>query len=330
MKKEIIGVDVSKLTLDVCLHDAKQHKRFKNDEEGFEKLFLWILKETGLPDEDIAFCFEHTGLYSMPLSFFLHQRQICFYFVSGLMVKRSLGLVRGKNDKVDAKHLAHFAYIHREELQPYQMPSETIIKLKQINSFRTRLVKQCGGYKAHVREMRQVLGTSDQDVVMATSLEMITILEEKIKAMEKRMLELIQLDEKVLGTYKNITSIKGVGLILATAMVVSTNNFQSFKTWRQFACYAGIAPFDHQSGTSYRGKTRISSLGNRELKTLLSQSAASAIQCNAEMKLYYQRRLSEGKNKMSTLNIIRNKIVSRIFAVARRESAYVNTAKFAA
>ena len=161
-------------------------------------------------------------------------------------------------------------------------------------------------------------------------MELIRVLSENIKVIEHEMMQYIKVDEDINITYKNLTTIKGVGMIVAIALITSTNNFQSFDNWRQFACYAGIAPFEHQSGTSYRGKTRISTLGNRHLKTLLSQAAASSIQFNPEMKIYYQRRVSEGKNKMSTLNIIRNKIVSRMFAIAKRQTPYVDTYKFAA
>jgi transposase len=51
---------------------------------------------------------------------------------------------------------------------------------------------------------------------------------------------------------------------------------------------------------------------------------------NPEMKRYYKRRVSEGKNKISTLNVIRNKIISRMFAVVNRGSGYVDLMKYAA
>ena len=143
------------------------------------------------------------------------------------------------------------------------------------------------------------------------------------------MIRLILSDNDVSTTYENITTIKGVGLVLASAMIVSTNNFRTFGTWRKFACYAGIAPFEHTSGSSYRGKTRVSYLGNRSLKTILTLAACTSIQYDPEMKMYYHRKLADGKNKMSVLNVVRNKIVSRVFAVANRGTPYVNVAKYA-
>jgi transposase len=329
-KREFAGIDVSKSTLDVCLFDKKSHNQFENNEKGFKKLTKWIEKATGKRLNEMEFCFEHTGLYSLPLSIYLEQNKTCFYVVSGLLVKRSLGLKRGKSDKIDAFDLARFAYLHRGELKPYKLPPQSIIKLKQLQSFRARLVKQCATYKAHIKEVRLILGYDNKDPIINTSVELIKVFTEKIKVIEREMMQYVKADEELNQTYKNVTTIKGVGMIVAIAVLTSTNNFQSFDNWRQFACYAGIAPFEHQSGISYRGKTRISTLGNRQLKTLLSQAAASSIQFNPEMRVYYQRRLSEGKNKMSTLNIIRNKIVSRIFAVAKRNTPYVDIYKYAA
>ena len=330
MKKEIIGIDVSKSTIDVWLHHAKDHKIFTNNESGFKKMMKWIIQLTQLTSSDVSFCLEHTGLYSIPLCMFLSSSEVSYYLVSGLLVKRSLGLVRGKNDKADAQNLARFAFLHGHELQPYKMPCDAIMQLKQLHSFRARLVKQCSGYKVHLREMKYVLKGKSNNIIVNQSIEMVETFEKKIKTVEKEMRDLINSDESINTTFKQITGIKGVGLILAATVIVSTNNFQSFETWRKFACYAGIAPFEHRSGSSYKGKTRISSLGNRELKTLLSQAAATAIQYNPEMKIYYEKRVAEGKSKMSTLNIIRNKIVSRIFAVARRQAPFVETFKFAA
>jgi transposase len=328
--KDIIGIDVSKKKIDAWLHFTGIHHVFNNNNKGFDQMLKWVEKAVGASIKQYVFCFEHTGLYSLPLCYYLSKRNALYYLVSGLRVKRSLGLVRGKNDKIDAQNLAKFAYQQREDLIPYQLPDDKIIKLKQLYSFRSRLVKQRSGYKAHIRELRQVLGYTKDDSLLQISMNMIKTLDANVRVIENEMLSIIKSCDALWTTFKNITTIKGVGLVVAVALIAYTNNFVAFTQWRKFACYAGIAPFDHSSGTSYRGKTRISNLGNREMKTLLSRSAATSIQHSPEMKQYYQRRVSEGKSKMSTLNIIRNKILSRIFAVATRQSPYIDIYKFAA
>jgi len=102
------------------------------------------------------------------------------------------------------------------------------------------------------------------------------------------------------------------------------------KTGRKFASYAGTAPFPYKSGTSLKGRNKVSNLANKKMKVLLNMCARSAIICNPEMKMYFQNRKEKGENGMSTINIIRNKLLARIFAVVQRGTPYVDTCKFAA
>ena len=113
-------------------------------------------------------------------------------------------------------------------------------------------------------------------------------------------------------------------------MLVHTHTFTAFKDARQFACYCGIAPFEYASGTSIKGKTKVSHLANKKLKSLLNMAALNAVRFDSELKAYYERRVKEGKNKMCVLNIIRNKLVSRVFAVVKRGTPYVDVLKWAA
>jgi transposase len=253
-----------------------------------------------------------------------------YYLISGLELKRSMGVKRGKNDKVDAQRIAQYAFLRRDELIPYKMPEQTVIILKKLIGQRSNIVRQRAGYKVSIKEEKQMYPSTEKSIVIESSEAIIDFLTLQIKLIEKEIISLIKSNQEILKTYNNIQSIKGVGPILAATMIVYTNNFKSFHNWRKFACYAGIAPFEHSSGTSYRGRTRISILGNRDLKTILSSAAATAILHDPQLRIYYNKRLKEGKNKMSTLNIIRNKIVSRIFAVAKRQTPYVETFKFAA
>ena len=115
---------------------------------------------------------------------------------------------------------------------------------------------------------------------------------------------------------------------MATTMIIATENFSKFENWRKFASYCGIAPFPHQSGTSIKRGNHVSSLANKKIKSMIHMCAIVAIQHNAEMKKYYESRVEKGKSKMSTINIIRNKLIARIFAVINRQTPYVDTMKF--
>ena len=151
-----------------------------------------------------------------------------------------------------------------------------------------------------------------------------------VNILKNEMNKLIKGDDRLNKQYKLIISIKGIGTQTALFIIAYTAGFMKFKNARKFASYIGIAPFPNTSGTSIKGRTKVSHLANKKLKSLLDLCAKSAIQFNPEMKIYYEKRISEGKNKMSTINIIRNKLVARIFAVVERGTAYVDIMKYAA
>ena len=158
----------------------------------------------------------------------------------------------------------------------------------------------------------------------------IVLLTEQIKSIDREIRQIIKQNQQLNDTYNHLTSIKGVGPVLAASMIVLTNNFRNFDCWRKFASYAGVAPFDYSSGTSIKGRTKISHLANKRIKATLSQAAASAMVHNTEMRLYFNRKLMEGKPKMLILNNIKNKLIARMFAVAKRRTPYVDVTKFAA
>jgi len=323
--KQTIGIDVSKKTLDVFIHSEKKHKCFKNEPQGFKSLICWVEQNNPFDSRETLYAFEHTGLYSLGLSIYLTEQDHFFVLIAGLALKKSLGLSRGKDDRIDSSAIALYAYRRREELTPSKLPSTNLLKIRKLLSLRDKLVKQRAGYKTTLKETLRVMPEEQDQTYVQIHNEQISGLTQSIKIVEKELHKIIESDDELNSQYLLIISIDGVGSQTAMFMIAFTAGFTLFENSRKFASYSGIAPFPHQSGTSIRGKTRISSLGNLKFKSLLSNCATSSIMYNAEMKTYYHRRLGEGKDKMSTLNIIRNKILGRIFAVVQRGTPYVNT-----
>lgn len=321
--KEALGIDVSKKTIDVKLHLAGVHYKFANKVKGYKSLLAWVKKRTGLNLDQVMICFEHTGLYSLPLAVFLSEQKIIFCMESALQIKRSLGLTRGKNDKVDAQRIAEYAYLRREQLKHFVQPSMNVLKLQKLISLRRRLVKQRAGFIGSMKEFKAMLKQKEHKLMFSVQKKTIYFLSKQIDILEKEMIELIQADQVMKELYNLMVSVKGVGLILASSLLVVTNCFMGFEDSRKFACYAGIAPFEKQSGTSLKTRSRVSHYANKKIKVLLNLSAGSAIQADPELKAYYQKRIANGKSSMSTLNIVRNKIVHRIFAVVNRRTPYV-------
>jgi len=328
--KETIGIDMSKLTFDVRIHSNQMYETFENSQKGFKRLLKWVNKNSSFLADEILFIFEFTGLYSHQLSVFLTEYYIPFAMVPGLAIKRSLGIARGKDDKIDATKIALFGYRLREELTPYKLPSKEIISLKRLLTLRERLVKHRAGYKACLKEQKRVLKKKDNLILFETQEKMIVALTKQIDKVEQEMQAIIKDNNELHTIYKLVTSVKGIGPQTALFLIAYTDGFAKFKNARKFASYCGIAPFPNSSGTSIRGKTKVSNLANKKIKSLLDLCAKSAIQNSFEMKAYYNKRINEGHNKMSTINIIRNKLIARVFAVVRRGVPYVNTLRFAA
>jgi len=328
--KQTIGIDISKLTFDVRIHSNQCYRVFDNTLKGFKELIKWTDKNNPFLKENTLFVLEYTGIYSEEISLFFTKNDIYFSLIPGLEIKKSLGISRGKDDKVDATKIALYGHRLRDEIKPSKLPSIAISKIKRLLTLRERLVKQRAGHKVTLKEQKRVYLKKENKLLFETQEKTIKFLTKQIKNIELEMKQIIKSNQELNQQYKLVVSVKGIGDQTALFMIVTTNGFTKFKTWRKYASYCGIAPFPNTSGTSIRGRTKVSNLANKKLKTLFDLCAKSAIQNNPEMKIYYHKRLEQGKNKMSTINIIRCKLMARAFAAVNRKTPYINTLKFAA
>lgn len=326
---ETIGIDISKSWIDARMHLSGQEKRFENTPCGYKKLIKWVEKYLSDPKETTLFAFEHTGLCSYGLSCFLSSDNYHFILIPGLELNRSMGIVRGKDDRIDAAKIALFAYRRKDEITPYQMPDRVIDHIRRLLSLRDRLVAQRAGFISSLKESANFLKKSQDPDLFQIQERMIHYLSKQIERIDFRLNLIIQQNQRLNQLFGLISSIKGVGPQTAYYMIVLTHGFSKFNNWRKFASYAGTAPFPYQSGSSIKGKTKVNQMANKKIKSLLHSCAMIAIIHNPEMKAYYIQRVEQGKSKMSTINIIRNKLLARIFAVVKRGTPYVNTYGFA-
>ena len=328
--KEFIGIDISKLKFDVRIHSNQVSAVFENTNTGFTKMINWVVKNTTCEKDELLFALEHTGIYSLPISIYFTENNLNFILIPGLEIKRSMGIQRGIDDKVDAKRFAVYAYQKKDKLKPSTLPCKNILQIRRLLSLRERLVKQRAGFLKDKKENSRFLKRCENVVLFKITDEMITKFTKEIEKVEKELNELIKSNDLINQQYQLVTSINGIGKQTALNVIAFTDCFTKFDNWRQFASYAGTAPFPYQSGTSIKGKYKVSNLANKKLKTLLNMCARSALLCNPEMKIYFDKRKAEGANGMSVMNIIRNKLIARIFAVVKRETPYINTFKYVA
>lgn len=328
--KQIVGIDVSKSTLDAFVFKSNHLFQVANDPKGFVRLLEESIQISGCSKDSLLFCFENTGCYSRALSVFLQDAGIQFYAIDALDLKRSMGLSRGKSDKKDAKSIAMYAWRRRDELASSKLPGPVIDQLSALLSHREMLIKQRTALKNANQGHHNIYSDNEFKFLKESQMRMIKQLCDEIKMTESEIRFVINHNEELKTSYELLLSIKGIGKILAFYLITLTHNFTRFTDPRKFACYAGIAPFEYSSGTSVRGRTKVHPCANKQIKSLLNLAAMSSIQLPGEYQMYYLRRTADGKNKMSTLNIIRNKLVFRAFSIVKRGTPYVDLHKFAA
>lgn len=317
-----IGIDISKKTLDVVIYDqekkrSKIHFVVNNELKGFKEMIKKI-KSEGVNLNEVFVCLEYCGVYGLELGLFL-EGKVDFCFCSPLHIKRSLGLTRGKNDKLDAFKIARFSFLFRDELSPSSMPSETMLKLKSLMGERNRVIK---GITIEKQVLKELSAQLNRNAIKRTK-KRLGILTADIEAIEQEVTELIMREPELKKNYLLLISITGIALVNATMMILCTNNFEGITNARSFACYCGVAPFEYSSGTSIRGKTKVSHLANKRMKADLTNAARSAVVHDPEIRIYYKRKRDEGKEHGTVMNAVKFKIITRAFAVINRGTPFV-------
>lgn len=332
--KLFCGFDISKKTIDAALKESHKeiipHEKFFNNLSGYKKLLTWIHKHSDCSNSEILFCLEHTGVYVLPLIKFLSENNLNYCLENPLKIKRSMGITRIKNDKADAKLIARYAYEKCDQLRLYKFPGNTLIKLQALLAHRNRLMKAKHTFAISGKELADYTEKEIHSYISKESKSMVKMFDNKLAKIEVEIDNLIQSSEQIKKNYNLATSVKGIGKLIAAYMIVYTHNFTTFSEGRKFACYSGIAPFEYSSGTSIKGKNKISHLANKKMKALLSNGACSAMNFDRELKKYSERKLDEGKEIKCVINNLRNKLVSRVFAVVKRGTPYVEMYRYAA
>jgi len=323
--KHYVGIDVSKNTLDVAVitnaNDTPHHIQISNDKTGFKQLTSWLKKIDDFKFSSTLFCMEHTGIYNNPVLHFLTKLSCIIWLENALHIQKTIGLQRGKNDKIDAHRIAVYAYKNSSELNQYKPRRESVEKLKALSSLRDQLIGVKKQIETRIKEYTK-FGDKTAAVLMAKSTkESLKGLNKDLKNLEKEIQKIITNDEQLNQMYQLMLSVVGVGYVTALQLIVHTNEMTLVNNPRSLACHCGVAPFERSSGL-FKGKARVSHMANKRLKTALHMAALTAMKLDKELKTFYERKVAEGKSKMSVINAIRNKLIHRIFAVVKRQTPY--------
>jgi transposase len=291
-----------------------------NNKTGFKKMKQWLKTEKiSLPQA--VFCIEHTGMYSKPVGHFILSQQGNLWMEMSLKIIRSMGVQRGKNDKIDAMRIALYAHRYQDEMKLYEPPRPIVEKLRTLLQLRKRLINSRNSLQVPCNELMLIDEQAGKEVtrLLKTSAN---ALEKNIDVINEQIDELIASDEQLAHEFEIGTSVPGIGRITLAYMICFTNEFKNYADGKQLACYCGVVPFEYTSGKSIKGKPHVHNMANKLLKKQLHMGAIAAVTYYDEFKRYYNRKLEEGKPKMLILNNVRNKMILRLAAVIRNDKPY--------
>jgi transposase len=322
-----IGTDVSKDQLDIAVYQGKEllfHEQISNESKAIKKFLKELEKKEDFSLFTALFCMEFTGIYNNHFVYELVKKKANIWLEPASNIKKSMGMVRGKNDKLDAIRIGKYAAKNSDEVRLWKPRREVISKLHHFTTLRRRLLTVKNVLSTPLKEMGLYVDKSVSTKCTNFSKRTLNSIEADIKKVEKEIDQLIKDDPELARQMELITSVNGVGKQTAIGMIVTTNEFKDIRDPKKYACYSGVAPFPFESGM-FKGKAKVSHMANKRMKTVLHMAALSAIKYNNDLCRYYERKVNEGKNKMSVINAVRNKLIHRIYACVMQNRKYENS-----
>lgn len=307
---EIYGVDISKDVFDVQ-NSKGDYFQLTNDEKGFKNFVKKLSNES-------LIVMEATGYYHYCLAQYLYEQGYSVSVVNPLSVKRfiQMKLSKIKTDKSDAKAICDYAIFN--EVHLYTAKDKSQAECLQLIRLIDIYIKQSTALKNKLHG-EKTLGIPSK-VVYRSLNRSLKAVEKEIKLLEERLIELVKEHQQSQLTL--LKSIPGMGVKTALMLIVMTDGFNRFENANQLCSYTGITPTIRQSGSSVRGRSRISKMGNKKLRNLLFLCSFSACKYNKACREIYERIVAKGKSKKLALIAVCNKLLKQAFAIAKSGLPY--------
>lgn len=324
MKNLFIGIDISKEKVNYCAREGVKiigSGECKNEMKSLAKCFSRLVKDRA----PVLACAEYTGKYIYPLACACKSIGLDLWIEDPTRIKHSFGIARGKNDTVDAERLAEYAFRFQDKSVLYELPGKAFESLKVLLTDRELVLGDRQKYKAQLKDQKGYMNPTDYTRKATRIGKLLECLNEQIEEIDKGISTVVASNPEISHQVELLKTIDGIGEKIAVRMIAITNGFTKFHNARQFNCYAGLAPFVYTSGKSIHSKAKVSQRANKNIKALLHLAALAAAthMKESEYKTYYQRKCREGKHPMSVLNVVRAKLVARMFAVIKNDRPYL-------
>jgi transposase len=330
--KQSVGIDISKSSFTACICNRgagdelrySETKGFKNDKTGFNQLLRWVNK-TASKQADLVFLMEATGVYYESMAYHLHKVKKTVHVVLPNTSKHFFSSlnIKTKTDEVDAKVLSRFG-VERTH-KAWQPPSKVLQELRNITRYYVQLQEQKTALNniKHSKESAY----SVQAFITSSNKRLIAQIDKQIAKCQQKVKELIEADPELSVKVKKLLTIKGVGLITVATVIAETLGFEHVRNARQLASYAGYDVVHRESGSSIKGKTRISKKGNRYIRNALYFPAMVACRYNPDFKGAYLRIIRNKPSKMVGQVAIQRKLLLLIYTLWKNDTEFIEDYK---
>lgn len=292
---------------------------FPNTAEGFDQFWTWLTTHHCTPS-DTVLCMEATGVYGEALAYFLVAKDFRVAVEPPLTVKRAFKPNGPKTDAVDSQQIAEYACRYHDRLRFWQPRADVLEQLNVLLTTREQLVQQRTAHKNSLQALtRKPIRTT---VAEAVHQQLIAALTTQIQTIETEMQRLFKQEPPFDARLTLLLTIPGVGLLLASHFLILTQCGAAARPANQLAAHTGIAPLEHQSGKSVRGRTTSRHFGPAPMRKLLHLGARSVCTHNTEFRSYYERKVAAGKPKRLVLNNVANKLLKVMCAVMESQTPY--------
>lgn len=301
------GIDISKDVFDVYSSKGEFYQ-YKNETEGFREFQKLLCSSSHC-------VMEATGYYHQQLAYFLQRKKVKVSVENPLSVKRfvQMRLSKIKTDKSDAKMIC--LYAQNVELKEWKGDSKNRRECFQIIRLVDVYYKQSTALKNKIHG-EKTLG-SPSTMVLRSLERSLKSVQKEIKQLETKLTELVKEEHQELLT--KLETIPGMGRKTASMLIVLTDGFTRFERASELCSFAGLTPIIRESGSSIRGRARISKIGNRKLRKLLFLCSFTACQHNKACREIYA---AKGKSKKLALMAVCNKLLKQAFAIAESGLVY--------
>lgn len=325
--KQTVGIDVAQKELVVTLGrifddfsiELFAHKVFKNSDSGFISLVEWTNKLTE-NETDVRYVMEATGVYHQKFAYFLSENN---YEVSIVLPNKISNYIRTLElktitDKSCSQAIAQFGL--ERKLDKWSKPNPTYKELQQLTRERDQIVQERSIIKNQIHAENAEAQPNEKS--MERMQARIRFLNSQEKEIKEDINCLIKENPDVKRVIDRITTIPGVGELTAVIVLAETNGFELIRNKSQLSSYAGLDVKEKQSGTSIKGKPRISKKGNRNLRKSMHLPALTAVKWDDNFRGIYARLVSKHGIKMKALVTIQRKILELIYILFKNETIY--------